>query len=120
MKVDQQPNREPTEPEISDDLGLVHGQQAFNGFDLDQDFGVHYQIESIGMLQFKSLVTDRQYLLPFPRQAQFAQLVTQTLFVCRLEQTWAQVAVDFDASPDQDLRTIVKTSRLPAFLSHVS
>ena len=58
MKVDQQPNLEPTEPEIGDDLRLVHGEQAFNGFDLDQDFGVHDQVESIPMLQFEPLVTD--------------------------------------------------------------
>ena len=45
--------------------------------------------------------------------------MAKTLLVCGLEQSWAEMAMDLDASPDHSLRTITQSSRLPAFLFHL-
>ena len=44
--------------------------------------------------------------------------VHATLLVHRLEQPWPNMPMHFDARRDELIRTILKSSRLPAFLFH--
>ena len=58
--------------------------------------------------------------MPLIGYANHAELVTETLLVGGLQQTWTQMAMDLDTSSDHNLGTIPKTSRLPAFMFHTA
>ena len=70
------------------------------------------------MLKQEALVDDGQYALPFDAQAPKSKLVSEALLVHRLEQPGPNMPMHFDARRDELIRTILKSSRLPAFLFH--
>jgi len=51
-------------------------------------------------------------------QAPKSKLVSEALLVHRLEQPGPNMPMHFDARRDELIRTILKSSRLPAFLFH--
>jgi len=96
----------------------VDRQQARSRLHFDDESLFYDEVESMTMLEQKALVDDGQYALPFDAQAPKSKLVSEVLLVHRLEQPGPNMPMHFDARRDELIRTILKSSRLPAFLFH--
>ena len=87
MKVNQQPHAEIKQPQMRQNLGKADRMQCFFAFDLDYDLVVDEQVRAKTALQFDPVVDDWNRLLASNAKSDLFEFVSQTAFVCRLEQT---------------------------------
>ena len=97
----------------------MNRQQALDRLHFDNESFFYDEVESMTMLKQEALVQealvdDGQYALPFDAQAPKSKLVSEALLVHRLEQPGPNMPMHFDARRDELIRTILKSSRLPA------
>src|SRR5262245_57914539 len=76
IEVDQQSDWNLRKPQVGDHLRFVDGQEALDGFELDQDASADDDVDTIGALQPNSLVVDRYEALSFEGEPSFRELAT--------------------------------------------
>jgi hypothetical protein len=81
----------------------MNPQQRFNGFHFDDDFIVHQKVNPVATVEPYDFVRHRQIQLPKKTHPAQAQLMAQTLFVRRLQQSWSQGTMNFDGCSDDAL-----------------
>jgi hypothetical protein len=81
VEVDEQPKWQACEAEIREDLGLVHGQQMLDRFDLDQHLSVDDHVEPELPIDRRTLEDNRESPLPLDVMATLAKLALQTFLV---------------------------------------
>ena len=102
---------QPQDFHVGERLGLMHGMQAFHAFDLDEDFVTHHEVRAMLACQ-APLVQHRHTDLPRVSQSRVGELDTERLFVRRLEQTGAKVAMHFDRAADDPVSQGIVVVRL--------
>jgi hypothetical protein len=71
---------------------------------------------AVAAVQPDALVDYGEGALAFELKAAQAELMGQALFIRRFEESGSEMAVHLDIRADNLLGTIIKSSRLPAFL----
>ena len=69
MKVDEQPGPHSEQPEISDDLSLVNGQDPLDRLDFHDEAVIDEEIHSIPALERHPLEAHGHWDLPFEAQS---------------------------------------------------
>jgi hypothetical protein len=108
----------PVSLQVSQSLCFVHRGERFDGLELEGESTSDDEIQSVAKVQVEPLVDNRYGALMLERQVPQLEFVRETLLIGRFEQPWAKGSMDLDAGRNDLLRTIPKSSRLPAFLPH--
>jgi hypothetical protein len=116
VEVHQKAGVKPGELQVCDHLSFVDREETLHGLQLDQNSFLDDQVEAVSAVQEYAFVLDRKRSLTLKAKAAQGQLVAEAYFVGGFEKARSKVAVDFNAGPDDLVRAIPKTSRLPAFL----
>jgi hypothetical protein len=81
--------------QVCQELGLVNRQQFFYGFQFQNHFVSHKEIDSVTTIQLQAFVFDREVHLPLKAQSPKLKLVAKALLVGRLQKPWSEVTMDF-------------------------
>ena len=79
-------------------------QNDINRLQLKNYFALDHNVDPISAIQSNTLIDNRQCDLPCDRDARFPQFITEALLICRLQQTWSQMPVHFNRTPNDSLR----------------
>ena len=82
-------------------------QYLFNGLDLDDYLILNDPVHPVSARKIHRLVNDRKFNLPLKDQSSLGQLITNTLFVSRFEQTWTESSMHLNGTSDHDLSYLV-------------
>ena len=104
FEVDQQADPLVGQLQICQKLGLVNRQQFLHGFQFQNDFVLHDEIDLITTVQLQTFVLDRQVHLPLKAQSPNAKLVAKALRVSRFQKTRAEMAMDLKHGPKNRAR----------------
>jgi len=104
IEVDQQADPFVGQLKVGQKLGLVNRQQFLNGFQFQDDFVLHDQIDLVTTIRFQTFVVDRQDHLPLKAHLPKAKLVAKAFFVSRFQETGAEVAMDLKRCPENKAR----------------
>jgi hypothetical protein len=89
---------------IGEKLGVMDRKQLLDSLYLNHYLFLHNDIHPIGTIQVNLFVDDRQALLPNVRNRILMQLKTKTFLIRRFQQSWTQMAMDFNRQPNNALR----------------
>jgi len=101
IEVNQQAYTLVSEFQVGQELGLVNRHQFLNGFQFQNDFVLHEEIDLVATVQLQTFIFDRQVHLSLEAQPAKMKLVAQALFVCRFQKTGAKMTMDLDG-PHQE------------------
>ena len=104
IEVEQQAGAEAAQAQIAKDLGLVDRRQGLDRLDLHQQRVAHDDIRTKAGSQVGPLIGNRDRHLPLMLYAVGGELLTKTGLIDALEQSGAEVTVNFDCKPDDRLR----------------
>ena len=79
-------------------------EERIDRFEFHDNETLHNDVHSVTAVEFHPLVFHRQIHLPPECYTAQRQLVAETLFISRLQESRAQLPVDFDGSSDNGLR----------------
>jgi len=81
----------------------MDGQYTLNALDLKNQYILHNQVQTIATVQLDALVFHGQRNLSFKTYTAEIQLMAQTLFVSRLQQSRTKSTLHFDSSANDAL-----------------
>jgi hypothetical protein len=106
------------ELEVGDELGLVDGEQMVHGFDFEDDEAFHHEVEAVAALEGEAFVAQRDGNLSLDAETAQAELTREAALVRRLQKPGSEVAVNLDASADDDVRKPLPPPFLRSSLFH--
>ena len=118
MEVHEERSFQPSQSQIGEHLRFVDAQQPIDALDFNNQSALDDQVEAVPAVELRALVLKWHGSLAFTPQAHACKLMGYAVLVGRLEKPGPEVSVHFDPCADHGLRTILKPSRLPVFLSH--
>lgn len=74
VEIEQESNLPPTEPQVRQDLRLVHGKHLFNRLEFDDDSAIDENVKAISAIETQPFVLNRQSTLPLKRNLSQSQL----------------------------------------------
>ena len=98
MEIDDETRTQIAKAQMSKELRLICRRQSLLRFHIDNDLIIYQQIQSQISCQTNAFVTDRHSLLPFEGDAAQMQVMTQSFFVDRFQQTRSEAPMNFDGS----------------------
>src|SRR5579863_8249294 len=110
----------PRELQIGEELSLMYRRKTFNGLNFYNYKFINHQIHAIPAIQLHALIYDWKRDLTAELCVRLREFVTQTLFVCRLQQTRAQCAMHVYRVSNHALRDLVGSLRLCVSAVHYS
>jgi hypothetical protein len=115
VKVDEQPNGNVQQPEVGKQLGLIHRMQRIFALQLHRDSSLDHQICTKSTIELYRIVDERHGLLTLHLQAQFPDLMGQTSFVSRFEESGPKASVHGDGCSDNLRRKVGVSHRANLF-----
>ena len=82
----------------------MNRKDLLNRLELDENGILNYDIEAVPTIQFQTFVRYRKIQLPANAQPAEMQLMAETLFISRLEQSGPELTMDANCCPDDLLR----------------
>jgi hypothetical protein len=107
VEIDQQSNRQVQQPQLRQQLFLVHRQQLFDRFQFDGDETLYEQIQVVPGLETDALVDHRRHPVDVERQARVFQLILHAFVVDVLEDARTDDVVDPDRAADNRARDLI-------------
>lgn len=100
MEIDEQPNGKIQQPEVRQELGLIHGMQRLFALQFHGDQAVNNQVGAESAIEFYRFVHQRHGLLPLHLQPGHFEFVLHACLVCRLQKARAEFSMDFHRRAD--------------------
>jgi hypothetical protein len=88
----------------------MNRQKFLHGFQFQNDFILHEEIDLVATVQLQTFVFDRQDNLPLKAQSTKAELVAKALLVSRFQKAGAEVTMDLNRRAENRVRP-----RVPRF-----
>ncbi|AHF94576.1 hypothetical protein OPIT5_21200 [Opitutaceae bacterium TAV5] len=107
FKIDEQPQREASQPQVSQGLGHMNGQDFVDALQFDGEPAIDQQIKPVSAVQRRSLVKQRQRFLALVRNTESGQFQAQCLLAGCLINAGSQLPMHGDGRPDDDTRQLV-------------
>lgn len=99
-EIEEKPEPLVREFEIGEDLFVMNLGKLLHGFEFEDDFVFDDDVGSKTLVELQPFVFDGDGYLPFQSQTPALQLTGKHHFVDRLQQAWAELAVDLDCGVD--------------------
>ncbi len=77
--------------------------EILDTLEFQNDFIANKEIQTITAIQMNALVMDWQRMLNFELDLVQLQLVGQALLICRFEQSWPQITMDFNSTTNDSV-----------------
>jgi hypothetical protein len=106
IEVDQQPNVAGTEPQIGQELRFVQRQNAFDRLEFENHLIVHDDVGDVAAVKQDIVVAYWKRHLATERYRGAADLVAETQFIDRLEQTGSKATVHAHGEADDLVRKV--------------
>src|SRR5258706_12753765 len=100
IEIQEQPNPALRQLQVSEQLGLVEGQQGFQGLQLDDYRVAHHEIRAKSAVNLNALVRDGNSDLLGEGQSLHLKFPQEAWPVDALQQTGAALAVQFHPATD--------------------
>lgn len=118
MEVDEEADGQAEELEVGDDLRLMDREQSFDSFDFDDHAVLHHDVEAVAAVEGEAFVVKGDGELTLEAEFTQRELMRQAVLVRGLEKPRPEVAVDFDASTDDELRNPIPPPFLRSSVFH--
>jgi len=120
VEINQQADTLRRELQIREQLVVMYWRKAFDRLNFHNNEVVNHQIHAIAAIQLHAFVEDWKGDLTAERHLSLREFATQTLLICRLQQTRSQRAMHVYRVPNHALRDLVCSLRLCVSAVHHS
>jgi len=112
VKVQDEANLSSEQSQIGQELRFVDGGDTVDAFQFDDDAILHEHVYLVADIKLNTFVLNRQRHLPLKSNATQMELMTESSFVRRLEQSGAQMSMHLDRCPDYLFGEVVSSRNL--------
>ena len=121
LKIHQESEAAFRHLEVGEELRLMNRRQCVDGLHLNHHRVLAQQIEAIARSDRNALVGDRQGDLSLDAEAPGRHLISQAMFIGRLQQTWPKTSMNLQSRINDCLRERLRLNdnRLPYLCSRV-